>query len=1402
MQLIHFLRWPVIHHMDSEKTKKRKPGKVRYVWLLLVLLIILPAFSPAALASSMSFYPPQNQFLNTGLPATVDPVSANGGAYYFNLSLLGLGGPMDLAFRLSYHSGRSMAQYIWDLPGNGEWWWEPKYTCNWIEIDDETYYQFQLGGGDAVAFKMEQDGTYRLVDSSDFGISYSSSPTVYQLKDSGDYFYLLDPRDDKVYIFEEYNFWIRIKYVVDGQGNYLQYAYADGGNDTKPSRIEDNHGRSLDLEYVGNGISTVTDQAGRSITFTYESHCEDNNGDPCLRSVEDVLGQTHAFEYTSVTDDDDNTTTGLITAYTLPEGNIPYTQTYTAKTVYASDKRDHVCVASQADVYDNQTIFNWDETNGSLTLDWSDASSNTFTHADRYSPPTSVVDSQGNEIKFAVNGQNQITDLTDRMGDTTIISYHAETGKIASITNNKGDIISYTYTAQVRTFTNPGTNATVTFSCYNLTKVNYPDSTNKQFTYDESGNMLTHVDRVGNTQTYTYNDNGQVLTITNPKGGVTTYTYNEDATLASATDVDTGTTTYEYDTYKRPIKIIHPDTTFESMTYDLNNNLTSVTDELNRTITYTYDQNGNLTAITDPDNNADQTTYDLMDRPDEGTDRRGKKTRYTYNNMNQLESVTTPTGNTTQYAYNAVGWMNKVTDGAGNEWQTTYDVEGLSASEITPLNRTTTITRDKLGHITGITNPLNQTTAFTRNEMTQITDITDPLNRTTAYGYDENGQLTSVTLPTGSATQYTRNSLGLVTNIHDLGENDWTMDYTDMGRITALTDPLANQWQYAYDTLGRLEQITYPDDATQILTLDDAGNVTAKTYSDGTTLNVTYDDLDRITQTNNISFIHNEAGQITATTNPGTTFGATYNDDGGVKTVTYADGLFSVTYEYDSRDLLIKVSDDLTGTSVKFDYDADSRLTGLTRSSSVNTTFTLDDASRITRIQHAALGDLQYTYNAAGEVTRLDYALPLDPAEYLTVETTTLAYDDASQICTSGYAYDARGRQTASPDTTTFTWDGPSRLIATSEADMIYNGLNDLVTRTQDSTTTHFYYNYALGLKPMVAEKNDTTDEWSRFYVLTPAGRLLYMIDAADGNTVYFYHFDHIGNTLFLTNAAGEVTDSYAYTPYGKLLAHEGDNGQPFTFVGAWQIRQENEDGLYQMRARYYDAVSARFISREPLWPQIDNPLKLNQYQYALQNPLMYIDRTGNAIISSTLAYYLLVYGSPAALLIIQKTILWIAQNYEFLETTKEVLEEIARVAKDIVKKKVRDNFESAKQKSYQEGLKQVAIQKAAYKAEKSREKELKIKNLSEKIALRLAKQWRQFLGKRGAAKKAKGLWMQHGNKKLFFPGGKVWYRSLPGQGQRATIMVNLAGENAFVHLDDVSNISEGMGADWPDEFK
>jgi len=167
-----------------------------------------------------------------------------------------------------------------------------------------------------------------------------------------------------------------------------------------------------------------------------------------------------------------------------------------------------------------------------------------------------------------------------------------------------------------------------------------------------------------------------------------------------------------------------------------------------------------------------------------------------------------------------------------------------------------------------------------------------------------------------------------------------------------------------------------------------------------------------------------------------------------------------------------------------------------------------------------------------------------------------------------------------------------------------------LARRIQGAVTSDFVHTYSLPLRPMLIEKRNGIVQ--RYYVHTPGGELLYHVDVTGAPTVRFHHYDHLGTTLFLTDAAGAVSDAYAYTAYGRLVRHNGTSVQPFTFLGAHGIRAEAGTDLFHMRARWYDSCTARFVSFDPKWLEMmRDPLQINPYQYVRGSPVMRTDVTG-----------------------------------------------------------------------------------------------------------------------------------------------------------------------------------------------
>ena len=118
-------------------------------------------------------------------------------------------------------------------------------------------------------------------------------------------------------------------------------------------------------------------------------------------------------------------------------------------------------------------------------------------------------------------------------------------------------------------------------------------------------------------------------------------------------------------------------------------------------------------------------------------------------------------------------------------------------------------------------------------------------------------------------------------------------------------------------------------------------------------------------------------------------------------------------------------------------------------------------------------------------------------------------------------------------------------------------------------------------------------------------GRLLAMV--SNGRT-YFYHADTCGHILCLTDEQGNISASYAYDPFGNALEETGSvaHSQPFTYCGLYGVTREG-GGLYFMKRRYYDAMTGRFIQKDP----IGIIGGLNVYTYAGNNPVTYMDPEG-----------------------------------------------------------------------------------------------------------------------------------------------------------------------------------------------
>lgn len=120
------------------------------------------------------------------------------------------------------------------------------------------------------------------------------------------------------------------------------------------------------------------------------------------------------------------------------------------------------------------------------------------------------------------------------------------------------------------------------------------------------------------------------------------------------------------------------------------------------------------------------------------------------------------------------------------------------------------------------------------------------------------------------------------------------------------------------------------------------------------------------------------------------------------------------------------------------------------------------------------------------------------------------------------------------------------------------------------------------------------------------ATALLLMPMARAAYVVTYYHADGLGTPVMESNAAGVIVSAREYKPYGEQFLGASRDGPGFTgHVG------DAGTGLTYMKARYYDPIAARFLSKDPVSPNTGNGANYNRHWYANANPLRFTDPDG-----------------------------------------------------------------------------------------------------------------------------------------------------------------------------------------------
>ncbi|WP_205690282.1 RHS repeat-associated core domain-containing protein [Chengkuizengella sediminis] len=1039
----------------------------------------------------------------------------------------------------------------------------------------------------------------------------------------------------------------------DPNGNIVKYEYDEVGRLTKESFSE-----TEAITYAYDALDHLiqqTDQLGNTTQFAYDMQgnllSETNaleetttytyNANGKLVSVEDRLGNTISYAYDAedrlqkITDPMGHETVqsydakGRVFQITDPMGHV------TTKEYNAIDQ-----LISETDAEGNREEFTYDtlgylsaktDKNGSIT---------SMTH-NAMGQLIQVTDALEGTSTFTVDSSGNITKEVDALGKETVFTYDGM-GNVLTKTDALGNVTSYTNDRNG-----------------NLVSETDAENQSTQYTYNHLDQLTKTTDAKGNIIENTYDAKGRILSTTDQLGNTVTFSYDALDRLVSTTDEIGNSETYTYDKMDRLVSTIDPEGNISTFTYDALGNLLSETNALNGVTQFTYDQKSNMIIKTDAAGNVTTYTYNKINALIQEADALGQVTQYAYDKEGRLTNVTDPSGNTMITTYDAMGRQTGMTDPLGNTFTTQYDAVGNLISQkdakdnqITSivyndsyqpiqttdaLGNTTTQAYDKNGRLTTLTDPLENVQTYQYDAVNQLVQVVDAMGGISQQSFDSKGQLLAFTDANGVETSFEYDAAGrLIKETFDSG-GGITYQYDGRDLLIEKKNVREQVTTYAYDEVGRFIKTNTPESEVS-RTYDDNHNLLTVTDQDGKTITRTYDALDRIVSYvdengNKIEYRYDEVGNLSQLIYPdGKIVSYTYDEAGKLKSVTdWAGRVTLYTYDENNR-LIFTVRPD--GSKETRTYDVAGQLIELkdeTKDGDIihQETFTYDASSNV-----KTEGNKNYLYDELNRLTQADNFLnPLDQSSV----NYQYAYDIGGNIQTIQEINDLSTQETSityTSDNRIETYDGET-VLYDADGNMIQGPLQGVMQQMEYDSQNHLIragdYTYTYNAEDIRTSITNTSTDETVYQVVNPHAvysQLLMEVDEEGNPLTYYvyglglisqeeatgevslYHYDRRGSTFALTNIDGDITDKYGYSPYGELIYSEGTRNHPFLYNGRYGVMTD-ENGLYYMRARYYNPEIKRFINRDVVQGSISSSLSLNKYAYVNGNPISYIDPFG-----------------------------------------------------------------------------------------------------------------------------------------------------------------------------------------------
>ncbi|KPU51807.1 DNRLRE domain-containing protein [Bacillus wiedmannii] len=605
--------------------------------------------------------------------------------------------------------------------------------------------------------------------------------------------------------------------------------------------------------------------------------------------------------------------------------------------------------------------------------------------------------------------------------------------------------------------------------------------------------------------------------------------------------------------------------------------------EGNALIKNEYDNDGNVVAAYDEEGQKNNFTYDASGNKKSETDEKGNTKLYDYNKDNLLTKVTLKNGTSVNYRFDHNGNTTEKSVMFGGKTQThkyEYDVD-------------------------------NKNTVYI-----------DALNRRIENTYDENANKIKTTMPNGSILESVYDTADRVVGEKRNGKDSFTFERDPNGQVTKVKDHVNGvERTKTYDKADRVTSATDSRGGKVDWAYHDKANSKTEKLKEQTVTQGGY--------TNKVSYDYNTLDQNIRVTDGSQTYRFDYDDQGNVRTYTAGNGSGS-TFNYDHankiKDLVVGTSNSIL-LSERYEYDQSGNRTKIKHEGAggkvTETNFVYDPINQLLNEALPNGTSKSYTYDGFGN--RTSVKVVENGKETKSIAAT---FNEGNQLVKFGnesLTYDANGNRT-SDGKYKYTWNEDDQIVAITKqgesnafATYKYDEDNRRIEKSVNGQVTRYFYD-GDSINPLY--ETDGSGNVLRQYVYSTSGTRLAM--KSKGQTLY-YHYNPRGDVIAMTDQNREVVATYEYDSWGNVLKSDtkgiaADN--PFGYAG---YMYDKEIGMYYLIARYYNPDHGVFLSVDPDPGDEDDPVTMNGYTYADNNPVMKIDPDGHA------PWWLMAAGGGAA---------------------------------------------------------------------------------------------------------------------------------------------------------------------------